>query len=78
MTNEKAMSKGFLNSPSEAAISDAKNIPNGYIYIVDREFADSEQVPYDKIKGAWQVNDRGIIVRDFIPNPVYRKTVSRP
>lgn len=66
------MSEEHTNSPSDGAIAEAKNFPNGYVYVIDQEY---ENVPGENIKGAWHVDSQGIIVGDFIPNPSCRKCI---
>lgn len=69
------MSEEFISSPSDGAIREAKKFPNGYVYAIDQEYENSEDVPAENIKGAWQVDSHGIIVGEFLPNPSYRKIV---
>lgn len=67
------MSEESIDLPSEEAINEAKNFPNGYVYVVDKKYADSKNVPPEKIKGAWQVNSEGGIIGSFIPNPAFEQ-----
>lgn len=69
------MSEEHSNSPSAGAIIEAKNFPNGYVYVIDQEYENNEDVPAENIKGAWQVDNEGIIVGNFIPNPSYQTRV---
>jgi hypothetical protein len=48
-----------------------KNHPNGWVYILDKEFDGKEKVPQEFIRGTWKVDKNGIIVEEFIPNPNY-------
>lgn len=57
--------------PTKAAKEEALKYPNGYVYAIDESYGDSEEVPPQAIKGAWKVNEKGIITGDFIPNPNY-------
>jgi len=60
-------------TPLQGAIDEAKKHPNGYVYEIDKAFEGEENVPPSAIVGAWKVNDKGIIIGDFIPNPNYLK-----
>ncbi|OCX52838.1 hypothetical protein BEL04_00460 [Mucilaginibacter sp. PPCGB 2223] len=60
-------------TPPPGAIKEAVNHPNGWVYEIDTVFEKEDNVPPEAIKGAWKVNDSGIIVGDFIPNPSYSK-----
>jgi hypothetical protein len=53
-------------------IAEAKRTPNGWVYVLDKEFKGKEEVPPEFIKGAWKVNEKGIIVGSFIPNKNYK------
>ena len=59
--------------PTEAEKREAFKYPNGWIYRIDDAYAPDDDVPPDKIIGAWKVNERGEIVGDFILNDKYRK-----
>lgn len=52
-------------------VSEALKCVNGWVYIIDEAFKNDENVPPQAIKGCWKVNEKGIIVGDFIPNPNY-------
>lgn len=54
-------------------IKEAKNNPNGWVYVVDQEFEEQENVPTQFIKGAWKVDENGEVIGTFIPNPNYKK-----
>lgn len=58
--------------PPDGAVKEALNTPNGWVYHVDGDFGKNEAVPPECIIGAWKVNDKGIIIGDFIPNPNYK------
>lgn len=60
-----------MRKPPEEAIEEALNNPNGWVYEIDGYFKKDEAVPPQAIKGAWKVNEKGIIVGGFIPNPNY-------
>ena len=58
-----------LISPSKEARKEAQKNPNGYVYVIDEEYASEEDVPAEYIVGCWKVNEKGTIVGPFIPNP---------
>ncbi|AXT18468.1 hypothetical protein D7030_07555 [Flavobacteriaceae bacterium AU392] len=58
--------------PTKAAKEEALKHPNGYVYAIDESFRGLEEVPPQAIQGAWKVNEKGIIIGDFIPNPNYK------
>ena len=60
------------NRPPQSAVKEALNYPNGWVYEIDEPYKNKEAVPPEAIRGAWKVNDKGIIEGDFIPNPNYR------
>ncbi len=62
-----------MNKPPKEAIEEALKNPNGWVYVIDSEFDGKEEVPPEAIKGAWQVNEVGIIVGEFVSNPKYKK-----
>jgi hypothetical protein len=57
--------------PPKEAIREALNHPNGWVYVIDDSFDTQEATPPQAIKGCWKVNEKGIIIGDFIPNPNY-------
>jgi len=57
--------------PPKEAIEEALRNPNGWVYEIDGSFDKEEAIPPQAIKGAWKVNNKGIIVGEFIPNPQY-------
>lgn len=57
--------------PPESAIKEALDHPNGWVYEIDAAFEKNNSVPPIAIKGAWKVNDKGIIEGEFVPNPNY-------
>jgi len=58
-------------TPPLGAIKEALNYPNGFVYEIDPEFENKDNVPPEAIKGAWAVNENGVITGEFIPNPNY-------
>ena len=59
-------------TPSKEARAEAMRNPGGHVYVIDGQFGPDEGVPAEAIAGAWQVDDFGRIVGEFIPNPHYR------
>lgn len=62
-----------MKNPPKEAIEEALKNPNGWVYEIDSEFSGKEEVPPHAIKGAWKVNNVGVIVGEFTPNPNYKK-----
>ena len=52
-------------------IKEAEKHPNGWIYVLDKEFQGKQEVPEEFIKGAWKVDENGKITGDFEKNPNY-------
>jgi hypothetical protein len=65
-----------ISQPSEEAKNEALKAPNGYVYVIDAEYRDKENVPPQAISGAWKVNEHGVIIGPFIPNSNYRPKLS--
>lgn len=61
-----------MNKNNPELIKEAKNNPNGWVYVLDKEFEGKQEVPPEFIKGAWKVDEKGEIVGEFMPNPNYR------
>ena len=59
--------------PTDAAREEAKRNPGGWVYQIDGSYGPDERVPPEVIVGAWKVDEHGMIVGDFQPNPNYRK-----
>lgn len=66
----------LISAPSEAAKKEALKNPNGYVYVLDKEYQGKDEVPPSRIVGAWKVNENGIIIDPFIPNPNYKTKLS--
>ncbi|MCX2679359.1 hypothetical protein OOZ15_05335 [Galbibacter sp. EGI 63066] len=62
--------------PTKEAIIEALKNPNGWVYVIDESFKHTQEVPKEAIKGAWKVNDKGIITGEFIENPNYKNLKS--
>jgi hypothetical protein len=57
--------------PSEQAKKEALKHPNGYVYVLDKEYEKKDDVPSNAIPGAWKVDENRFITGPFIPNPNY-------
>ena len=60
------------SEPTDAARREAKRNPGGWVYQIDGSYGPHECVPPEMIVGAWKVDEDGIIVGEFEPNPNYR------
>lgn len=58
-------------SPSNEAQKEAKNHPNGYVYVIEDKYKGKENIPPEAIIGAWKVDKNGLIIGKFIKNPSY-------
>ncbi|HEY4194264.1 MAG TPA: hypothetical protein VGM63_01930, partial [Mucilaginibacter sp.] len=56
--------------PPKGAIQEALKHPSGWVYEIGEAFKGKDEVPSEGVKGAWKVDEKGIIVGEFIPNPV--------
>lgn len=52
-----------------ALVAEALRNPSGWIYVIEGDFGPDDAVPPTAIRGAWKVDDAGLISGDFIPNP---------
>ena len=58
---------------SDDLVSQAKNIPGGWIYKIEGSYAEYEFTPPGAIVGAWQVDNNGKIIKEsYKENPNYR------
>lgn len=60
-------------TPPPVAIAEARLNPGGWVYEIDDGYEPDGAVPPEAIVGAWQVDDGGNIVGEFLPNPNYHK-----
>lgn len=65
-----------ISVPSEEAKKEALKNANGYVYVLDKEYEGKDDVPSKAILGAWKVNEKGIIIGAFLPNPNYKTKLS--
>lgn len=58
--------------PNPEMIEEAKNNPNGWVYVIVGNYDHDESVPPEAIAGAWEVDDKGEIIQNsFKANPNY-------
>jgi hypothetical protein len=62
---------------TEEVLEAARANPNGWVYKIEGSFGPNESVPPEAIVGAWKVDAAGNPVGEFIPNPKYRRGLSR-
>ena len=59
--------------PTPQMIEEAKNNPNGWIYVIKGQYGPDEKIPPQAIAGAWQVDAAGKIIEgSFRVNPNYQ------
>jgi hypothetical protein len=58
--------------PPPSAHEEAKRNPNGWVYALDGDFGSNDDIPPERIVGAWKVAGNGEITGKFIPNPNYQ------
>jgi len=66
--NQKRSTVIFPSQPSADDIREALKYPNGYVYHIDGDFGPNDDVPPERILGAWKVDGEGRITGAFIPN----------
>jgi hypothetical protein len=57
--------------PTQEAIAQANLNPGGWVLVVDGYMGPADQVPPERVQGAWKVDPEGNITGEFIPNPRY-------
>jgi len=57
--------------PEPGEIEEARRFPNGWVYRIAGDFGPDDRIPPEAIVGAWKVDERGVIVGDFIKNERY-------
>ena len=70
MVEEPKVTK-VVDSPTDEARREAKENPGGWVYQIDCDHGPDVAVPGEAIVGAWQVDENGEIIGDFLPNPNY-------
>jgi len=58
--------------PTSKEIEEASKHPNGWVYRIDGNFSDDQQIPPTSIIGAWEVNSEGKLTNKFDMNKEYR------
>ena len=58
--------------PTSKEIEEASKHPNGWVYRIDGNFSDDQQIPSTSIIGAWEVNSEGKLTNKFDMNKEYR------
>ncbi|WP_152097102.1 hypothetical protein [Lacipirellula parvula] len=56
-----------------AAIEEARQNPNGWVYVINGSYGPNDAVPPHAIEGAWKVDAAGRISGEFIPNPNFKR-----
>ncbi|PTS97573.1 hypothetical protein DBR11_16890 [Pedobacter sp. HMWF019] len=64
--------KNKPTKPDTRAQLEALKHPNGYVYVIEENYANRDNVPPSAILGAWKVNKYGIIEGGFISNSNYK------
>jgi hypothetical protein len=51
-------------------LAEAQKVPGGWVYEIEQQYASSERIPHEAIRGAWRVTEaRGL--DGYFPNPGY-------
>ncbi len=69
--------RNVKRTPTKEAIAEAQKHPNGWIYEIVGAYTNEDAVPPEAIKGAWKVNEKGIIEGEFITNPKFVETAKQ-
>jgi hypothetical protein len=59
--------------PTKEAAAEAKLNPGGWVYAIEGDYAPEGAVPREAIRGAWKVDNDGMLTGEFIPNPNFGK-----
>ena len=70
--------KATVPTPDAAAVAEAKQNPNGWVYAMDGIADPKGAVSPERIRGAWKVNANGEIEGEFIPNPAFDRDHNGP
>ncbi|MCE0461010.1 hypothetical protein [Pseudomonas uvaldensis] len=57
--------------PEPREVEEAMRNPNGWVYRIYGHYGANDAVPPEAVIGAWKVNEKGLIVGDFILNPKF-------
>ena len=71
--NQKNFYDQWLSSlePTSKEIEEASKHPNGWVYRIDGNFSDDQQIPPTAIIGAWEVDSNGKLTNKFDTNKKY-------
>ncbi len=72
--NQKNYYDKWLNSlnPTLEEIKEGSNHPNGWVYRIDGNFTDDQEIPSTAIIGAWEVDSDGKLTDNFEINKKYK------
>ncbi len=59
---------------TEAMRQSARQLPGGWVYVIDPGFNPNGRVPGEGVVGGYRVDDRGVLTNEWRPNPSYRPT----
>jgi len=60
-------------APTPEMEAEAKNNPNGWVYVIQGNFGPDDAVPPEAIAGAWKVDATGnIVAGSFQANPQFK------
>jgi hypothetical protein len=68
--------KDTVHVPTDEAREEARLNPGGWVYKIEGNFGREDAVPREAVVGAWQVDENGYIIGEFIPNPNFRRPKS--
>ena len=69
-----AQHNSFLSTaPTPEMKAEAKKSPNGWVYVIEGNYAPKDVVPPEAIAGAWKVDAAGnIVAGSFQANPKFK------
>lgn len=50
--------------------------PNGSVYEIDGPYEDDQFVPPEAILGAWKVDNKGVLLDEFVENELFRPIIN--
>ena len=68
------MIKRSTRGVPQALVEQAREQPNGWVYEIDGDFSSTQDVPPERIVGAWKVDAFGKLTGEYKPNPNYQRT----
>lgn len=60
-------------TPAPEAMAEAKRNPGGWVYEISGPYGPNDHVPPQDIVGAWKVDEQGMIIGEFLPNPNFEE-----